>query len=68
MRQFPFRARSKETSVDNGEMPEREREREVGFLHAGTASKPVKFRTEQRRSISAQRKQLTLRFNVNYAF
>lgn len=27
MRQFPFRARSKETSVDNGEMPERERER-----------------------------------------
>lgn len=26
MRQFPFRARSKETSVDNGEMPERERD------------------------------------------
>lgn len=64
---FPF-AHARKRRAWTMERCQREREREVGFLHAGTASKPVKFRTEQRRSISAQRKQLTLRFNVNYAF
>lgn len=57
MRQFPFRTRSTREPWTM----ERCLVRQSGaVLHAGTALKPVKFRTEQRRSISARKQRYVL--------